>query len=81
MKHWNTWGVMGWFLWIALFLGYELFAGIERKRDIPMLTQAVVRYVPWYWTLGLLVWLFIHFATRYFNPTYVRWLKVGGAGG
>ena len=81
MRQWNTWGTMTWFLWLVFFLGYELFAGIEHKKDIPMLTQALVRYVPWPFTLGTIVWLFVHFATRYFSPAYIQWLKSGGAGG
>lgn len=81
MRQWSTFGVMIWFLWLAFFLGYELFAGIERKRDIPMLTQAVVRYIPWWITLPVIVWLFIHFATRYYSPQYLQWLRDGGAGG
>ncbi len=72
---------MLWFLWIVYFLGYELFTDVERKKDLPMLTQAVVRYIPWYWTLGLILWLFVHFASRYFSPAYIEWLRSGGAGG
>lgn len=43
-----------------------------------MLTQVTVRYVPWPFTLGFIIWLFVHFAVRYFNPIYVQWLKAGG---
>jgi hypothetical protein len=71
---------MIWYVWIACAIGFELFAGIEHKRDVPMLTQAVVRYVPWQIMLPFLVWLFCHFATRYFNHTYIAWLRAGGAG-
>lgn len=81
MKQWNTLGTMVWCGWVLFFLGYEMFAGIERKKDIPMLTQAVVRYIPWPFTLGLIVWLFVHFASRYFSVVYIQWLRGGGAGG
>ena len=81
MKNWNTLGVIVWFLWVAFFFGYEFFTGIEQKRDIPMLTQAVVRYVPWWITLPVIAWMFLHFVTRYFNPAYLQWLKAGNAGG
>lgn len=80
MKEWSTWGSMIWCFWLVFFLCYELFAGIERKKDIPMLTQFVVRYLPWWFTLGVIAWLFAHFATRYFSPCYIEWLKSGGAG-
>jgi hypothetical protein len=46
-----------------------------------MLTQVTVRYIPWPFTLAFIVWLFVHFAVRYFNPAYIQWLKSGGAGG
>ncbi len=80
-KQWNTLGTMAWAFWALFFLAYELFTGIEHKRDIPMLTQFVVRYIPWWIMLPLIGWLFLHFATRYFNPTYRLWLESGGAGG
>ena len=80
-SQWNTLGTMVWAIWLVYFLLYELFTGIERKRDIPMFTQFMVRYIPWPITLGLCVWLFVHFATRYFSPVYVQWLRSGGAGG
>jgi len=72
---------MLWALWICFFCLYELFAGIEHKKDIPMLTQFTVRFIPWWVTLPLIFWLFLHFSTRYFSPAYIKWLKAGGAGG
>lgn len=80
-KQWSTFGTMAWAFWLVFFLCYELFTGIEHKKDIPMLTQFTVRYIPWWVTLPVIAWLFIHFAMRYFNPTYIDWLRNGGAGG
>lgn len=77
---WNTWGVMLWFLLFFACVSYEIYAGINHSQHTPMLTQVTVRYVPWPFTLGFIVWLFCHFAVRYANPKYIEWLKNGGAG-
>lgn len=73
--HWNRWYVIGWILIFVGFLFYEFWAGWGTGKHTPMLTQVVVRWVPWYVTLPAIVWLFIHFAIRYFNPSYIRWLR------
>ena len=67
---WTFWRCMYWLFWALAFGVWELWAGLDKKHDIPMLTQAVVKYVPWWVTLPLLTWGFIHFAVRYFSPAY-----------
>jgi hypothetical protein len=81
MRDWNTWGVMGWFSLFFVCVWYEVYCGVNHAHRTPMLTQVTVRYIPWPFTLGFIIWLFFHFAVRYFNPTYIQWLKSGGAGG
>lgn len=78
---WNTFATMLWFGLFFIVLGYEVYAGINPKHDIPMLTQVVVRYIPAPATLIFIGWLFVHFARRYYNPVYREWLRHGGAGG
>lgn len=78
---WNTAGSMAWFALFFLVMGYEIWAGINHGHRTPMLTQLVVRYIPWPFTIGFISWLLYHFAVRYANPGYVQWLKSGGAGG
>lgn len=78
---WSTPATMAWFVLFFIVLAYETYAGINPRHDIPMLTQVTVRYIPWPFTLTFIIWLFIHFARRYFNPAYVDWLRSGGAGG
>lgn len=78
---WNTKATMAWFVLFFIVLAYETYAGINPKHDIPMLTQVVVRYIPAPFTLVFIVWLFVHFAVRYFSPHYREWLRHGGAGG
>jgi hypothetical protein len=80
MTRWNITGTMTWFLLFFIVLSYEIWAGINHGQHIPMLTQVVVRYIPWPFTLGFIVWLFAHFAVRYRNRTYKQWLAEGGAG-
>jgi hypothetical protein len=74
---WKLWPCLYWLFWFLAFVGWETYAGAERMggKDVPMLTQAVIRYVPWYVTMPGLTWLFVHFATRYANPVYIEQLK------
>ena len=72
---------MLWFILFFICVGYEVFAGINHANRTPMLTQVVVRYIPWPFALGFIVWLFFHFLVRYCNPAYREWLRNGGAGG
>ena len=76
-KDWSTLSTMIWFALFFVCLGYEIYAGIDHNSRTPMLTQVVVRYIPWPFTLSFIVWLFIHFAIRYFNPAYRAWLERG----
>lgn len=72
---WNTWATMAWFVLFFVAIGYEVYAGIDHSTKTPMLTHVVCRYIPWPFCLGFIVWLFAHFAVRYFNPDYIRWLR------
>lgn len=74
---WNLTGTAVWFVLAAFGLIYEIWAGLDHDAHTPMLTHVVVRWVPWPFTLGFIVWLFVHFTVRYFNPAYVRWLRSG----
>lgn len=71
---WNLWPCLYWLFWAIGFAVWETYAGLDHlgRRDVPMLTQVVVRYVPWWVTLPGITWLFIHFALRYSNPTYLQ---------
>lgn len=72
---WATWAVVIWLVILGSLLGNELYALLGgNSKDMP-LTQLTVKYSPWYVTLPFIVWLFIHFAVRYFNPTYVDSLR------
>ena len=71
---WTFWRCAYWLFWAIAFAVWEIWAGVEKKHDIPMLTQAVCRYVPWWVTLPLLSWGIFHFATRYFSKTYMAGL-------
>jgi hypothetical protein len=78
---WSTAGTMLWFVLFFIVLFYEIWAGLNQGHRTPMLTQLVVRYIPWPFTMGFITWLFFHFLVRYFDPTYRAWLAGGGAGG
>lgn len=72
---WATWAVVIWLVILGSLLGNELYALLGgNSKDMP-LTQLTVKYSPWYVTLPFIVWLFIHFAVRYFNPAYVAGLR------
>lgn len=73
---WNFFAIFYWVLWLFAFVFWESYAAYKGmgEKDVPMLTQAVVRWVPWYVTLPFIAWLFIHFAFRYANPKYIEWL-------
>ena len=73
--HWDRAYVAGWIAIAVGFAFYEFWAGYGTGKHTPMLTQVVVRYVPWWITLPFIVWLFVHFAVRYTNPNYINWLK------
>jgi len=74
---WSLWPCLYWLFWFLAFVTWETYAGVEKmgQKDIPMLTQVVCRYVPWWVTLPGLTWLLIHFAVRYMNPTYLKSLR------
>lgn len=76
--NWKVWPMLYWLFWGIAFIVWETYGGIEKmgQRDIPMLTQVTVRYVPWWITMPFLTWLFIHFALRYANPHYIQ--SLGG---
>ena len=72
---WTVFHTIVWVIWLLCFLGYELWAILDVDSRTPALTQATVRYIPWYVTLSFICWLFYHFAVRYFNPKYIAHLK------
>jgi len=72
---WSPWHTLVWLVWFVAFLAYESWAGLDHDSRTPMLTQATVRYVPWYVTLSFILWLFIHFAVRYSNHPYILRLR------
>jgi len=72
--NWKLWGCLYWLFWAISFAIWETYAGLHNK-DVPMLTQVVVRYVPWWVTMGLLTWGWFHFFLLYISPTYIRWLR------
>jgi len=74
--NWSTIGMLYWLFWGVSFAVWETYAGLHNK-TVPMLTQVVVRYVPWPITMGLLGWALWHFGVRYANPSYMQWLKGG----
>ena len=78
---WDTLATMMWFILFFICVGYEVFAGINHGKHTPMLTQVVIRYIPAPFTLGFIFWLFVHFASRYCNSEYIKWVRDGGAGG
>ncbi len=71
---WSLWPCLYWLFWFCGFIAWETYAGLDNmgRKDIPMLTQVVVRYVPWWVTLSGITWLFVHFALRYSNPAYLK---------
>jgi hypothetical protein len=75
--HWRLWPTLYWVAWLLAFGVWEAYSGFDKKHDIPMLTQATVRYVPWWVIMPFLTWLWIHFAVRYGNPKYIEWLRTG----
>lgn len=77
--NWKLFPCLFWLFWFCAFVAWETYGGVEKfgAKDVPMLTQVVVRYVPWWVTLPGLTWLFIHFLVRYSNPQYVQLLRTG----
>jgi hypothetical protein len=68
MTEWRTWSIIGWILILAALFIYELIAVLDKNLHTPSLTQVVVHYVPKWITLPFLLWLFLHFAIRYWRP-------------
>ena len=69
---WNTAAAMVWVTLFLIMITYEITSGINKG---PTLTQVVVRYVPAPVALGFIIWLLFHFAARYGNQPYVRWVR------
>jgi hypothetical protein len=67
MTEWRTWWITGWILILAALFIYELIAVLDKNPHTPSLTQVVVHYVPGWITLPFLLWLFLHFAIRYWR--------------
>jgi membrane-bound acyltransferase YfiQ involved in biofilm formation len=54
-----------WYILICLVLAYEMWVYLDRDPSTPTLTDLIVREVPWWVTIPFLVWLLVHFASRY----------------
>ena len=73
--HWTKAWVIGWIL-LTLGVGfYECWSIWGAGKHTPPLTHVTVRYVPWYVPMSFLTWLWLHFAIRYANPDYIKYLK------
>jgi hypothetical protein len=60
--------------WLVIFLlctAYEGYCWLTGKM---MATQAIVKYIPAWITIPVLLWLFGHFVCRYYDADYLRWL-------
>ena len=75
--HWNEKAVWLWAALLIAVFAYEIWALLDHSVKTPPLTHVVVRYAPWWITLGFLGWLFVHFLVRYLNAGYVAKLKGG----
>lgn len=75
---WNAAGIALWIVLFAVAIAYEAWCGLDHAARTPMLTQVVVRYVPWPFTIGFILWLLVHFSVRYANPAYRAFLNAGG---
>lgn len=62
---WDRWFVTAWYGLIAAAGLYELYAWADGRDATPMLTQVVVRETHWWITMPFLVWLVVHFGSRY----------------
>lgn len=72
---WANWAIAIWLVILGSLLVNEMYALLgHNSKDMP-LTQLTVKYSPWYVTMPFIVWLFVHFAVRYFNPAYVASLS------
>jgi hypothetical protein len=76
---WGFWPIFFWMAWVFAFITWEAYAGYKGmgSGDIPMLTQATVRFIPWWVTMPFITWLWFHFLVRYMDPKYIEWLKTG----
>jgi hypothetical protein len=54
-----------WYILIGLVLAYELWMYLDRDPSTPTLTDLIVKEVPWWVTIPFLLWLLVHFASRY----------------
>lgn len=62
---WDRVWVTVWYVLIALLVAYELYSLADGRWETPPLTHVLVREVPWWVTLPVLAWLFVHFLVAY----------------
>lgn len=62
---WSKAALFGWLGILVTLVGYELWCVLSGDKATPPLTDAVVRYIPWYVTVPFLIWLLLHFVIRY----------------
>jgi hypothetical protein len=78
--NWKLGPCLYWLFWAIAFGVWETYAGVEKMgaKDIPMLTQVIVRWVPWWVTMPGITWIFLHFGVRYLHrAAYLKGLLGG----
>lgn len=58
-----------WLILAIIVVGFELFTNFTGK---PTLTDVTVEYMPWWIIMPFLSWLWLHFASIYNFPKWVR---------
>ena len=54
-----------WYGIIVFLLMLEAYTQFDGRDSTPALTRVLVQEVPWWVTMPMLVWLVIHFGSRY----------------
>lgn len=62
---WDRVWVSVWYALIASLVLYEAYSYLDGREATPPLTWVIVRETPWWVTMPFLVWLVIHFGSRY----------------
>jgi dolichyl-phosphate-mannose--protein O-mannosyl transferase len=65
MSVWDKGYVVAWYAVVSLVVLYELYTLFDKRASTPPFTQVVVQTVPGWITIPFLVWLLVHFASRY----------------
>lgn len=62
---WDRVYVTVWYGLIAMAGLYELYSMLDRRDTTPMLTNVLVAETHWWVTMSFLVWLVVHFGSRF----------------